>query len=47
MAPADVERLDQFFAAGMDDETSFTLPQSRRDPLSLADELGVDVVSWA
>jgi hypothetical protein len=47
MAPADVERLDQFFAAGMDDGTSFTLPQSRGDPLSLADELGVDVVSWA
>lgn len=46
MAPADVQRLDQLFAAGMEDETSLFSPRSRRDPLSFADDLGLDGPSW-
>jgi len=42
----DVGRLDQLFAAGMEDGTSWFLSKVRRDPLSCADDLGVDVVSW-
>jgi hypothetical protein len=42
----DVERLDQLFAAGMEDGASWFLSKSRRDPLSFADDLGVDLVSW-
>jgi hypothetical protein len=46
VAPADVERLDQLFAAGIEDEASWIWPKSRRDPLSLSDDLWVDSVSW-
>jgi len=42
----DVERLDQLFAAGMEDEASLFSPKSRRNPSSFADEIGLDVVSW-
>jgi hypothetical protein len=45
MTVNDVERLDQLFATGMEDETSVLMPKSR-NPLSFADDIGVDVVSW-
>jgi hypothetical protein len=44
MAPADVERLDQLFATGMEEETSLFSPNWRRNSLSIADGLGVDLV---
>jgi hypothetical protein len=46
MAPANVERVDQLVAAGMEDATRWFSPKSRRDSLSLGDDLGVDWVSW-
>jgi arylsulfate sulfotransferase len=36
--PGDVQRLDQFFAAGVEDGTSFILPTSKRNLLSFGDE---------
>jgi uncharacterized protein (TIGR03118 family) len=44
LTPANVERLDQLFAAGLEDGTSFVSPRSKRDLLSLADEDGAGVV---
>jgi hypothetical protein len=43
--PGDVKCLDQLFVAGLEDETSFVLPKSRRDPWNFADDLGVDLLS--
>jgi len=44
LAPVDVQRWDQLFAAGLEDGTSFVSPKSRRDPLSFGDEDQVDAV---
>ena len=38
----DVQRLDQLFAAGLDDGTSLVLPRSKRDLLSFGDEDALD-----
>jgi hypothetical protein len=46
LAFGDVEHLNQLFAAGLEDGTSWFAPKSRRDWLSFADDLGVDGVSW-
>ncbi len=46
LAPADVERPDRLFVAGMEDGTSLFSPKSRRNPLSFAEDIGVDAVSW-
>ena len=43
-APADAARLDQLFATGMEEETSLFSPNWRRNSLSVADDLGVDLV---
>jgi hypothetical protein len=40
--PENVERLDQLFAAGLEDGTSLVLPRSKRNLLSFSDENGVD-----
>jgi hypothetical protein len=37
-----VERLDQLFAAGLEDGTSFVLPRSKRGLSSFSDENGLD-----
>jgi hypothetical protein len=40
--PANVERLDHLFAAGLEDGTSLALLRSKRDLLSFSDEDGLD-----
>jgi hypothetical protein len=45
LALGDVERLDRLFATQPERGTMVTLPKPRRDPLSFADEVGVDVVA--
>ncbi len=44
MAPVDVQRLDQLFAAGLEAGTSFVLPRSRRNLSSFLDGDWVDAV---
>jgi len=45
MALGDAERLHPLFEAGIEDGMSLFSPKSRRDPLSFADDLEVDVLS--
>jgi uncharacterized delta-60 repeat protein len=42
LTPESVKRLDQLFAAGLEDGTSLVSPRSKRDLLSFSDEDGVD-----
>jgi hypothetical protein len=44
LAPVDAQRLDQLFAAGLEDGTSFILARSRRNLSSLGNEDGADAV---
>jgi hypothetical protein len=45
LTSADVQHLDQLFAAGLDDGTSFVLPRSRRHLSSFGEEHQLDEVS--